>query len=234
MQDAKEKPADGSHCCEAPNTGRRAAGEDPAKREQILNGAKHIFMEQGFDAASMNDITRAAGVSKGTIYVYFDSKEDLFAALIERERYRITETARHALDTSLSVHQALHDFGTIFARHISSDYTIKAMRMMISVNQRMPALARNFLSSDPINPVSVLKSYLDKHIDEGQLIVGDTTLAARQFLELCNAGIFKHRLFGSMAVPPSDEEIERTVQAAIKVFLAAYAAPDADRKPPQG
>ena len=53
----------------APQTGRRVAGEDPAKREQILDGAKRVFMEQGFEAASMNDITRAAGVSKVTIYV---------------------------------------------------------------------------------------------------------------------------------------------------------------------
>ena len=45
--------------------GRHAAGEDPAKRAQILEGARQVFMNVGFDAASMNDITRAAGVSKG-------------------------------------------------------------------------------------------------------------------------------------------------------------------------
>src|SRR5690349_16872873 len=57
--------------------GRPAAGQDPAKREQILEGARRVFIEMGFDAASMNDITRAAGVSKGTIYVYFANKEEL-------------------------------------------------------------------------------------------------------------------------------------------------------------
>ena len=43
-------------------------------------------MSVGFDAASMNDIARAAGVSKGTLYAYFDSKEALFEALIREER----------------------------------------------------------------------------------------------------------------------------------------------------
>lgn len=52
-------------------SGRFAAGEDPAKRRQILDGAKRVFMRMGFDAASMNDVTREAGVSKGTLYVYF-------------------------------------------------------------------------------------------------------------------------------------------------------------------
>ena len=77
--------------------GRRAAGEDPRKRDQILEGAKRVFMKSGFDAATMNDITREAQVSKGTIYVYFNNKEDLFAALIERERSRMVASMRSAL-----------------------------------------------------------------------------------------------------------------------------------------
>ena len=49
--------------------------DDSAKRRQIIQGARAIFLAQGFDAASMSDIARAAGVSKGTLYVYFDNKE---------------------------------------------------------------------------------------------------------------------------------------------------------------
>ena len=59
--------------------------EDSAKRRQILAGARGVFLAQGFDAASMNDIARAAGVSKGTLYVYFDNKEQLFEAIVEEE-----------------------------------------------------------------------------------------------------------------------------------------------------
>ena len=50
------------------------------KRRQIIDGARAIFLAQGFDAASMGEIAREAGVSKGTLYVYFDSKEGLAAA----------------------------------------------------------------------------------------------------------------------------------------------------------
>ncbi|MFD1328053.1 TetR/AcrR family transcriptional regulator [Mycoplana ramosa] len=206
--------------CPSP-TGRRAAGADPVKREQILDGAKRVFMEQGFDAASMNDITRAAGVSKGTIYVYFENKEDLFGELIQRERLRITESARGALKDDLTVAEALHDFGVLFATHLSADYTIKAMRMVIAVNQRMP-LACQFLSASPMNPVSVLKTYLDRQVADGRLVIDDTELASRQFLELATAGIFKHRLFGSMETPPPPSEVERIVASGTKIFLAAY------------
>ena len=59
--------------------------DESAKRRQIIDGASKVFLAQGFDAASMNDIARAAGVSKGTLYVYFDNKEELFEAIVEQE-----------------------------------------------------------------------------------------------------------------------------------------------------
>src|SRR5436853_5369027 len=60
-------------------------GGDSAKRRQILEGARRVFLAQGFDAASMGEIARAAGVSKGTLYVYFENKEELFAAIVREE-----------------------------------------------------------------------------------------------------------------------------------------------------
>src|ERR1700723_4712191 len=59
--------------------------DDSAKRRQIIDGARAVFLAKGFDAASMNDIARAAGVSKGTLYVYFKHKEELFEAIVEQE-----------------------------------------------------------------------------------------------------------------------------------------------------
>jgi AcrR family transcriptional regulator len=52
---------------------------DSAKRQQILDGARRCFLAQGFDGSSMNDIVLAAGVSKGTVYAYFPSKEKRFS-----------------------------------------------------------------------------------------------------------------------------------------------------------
>ncbi|UDF28189.1 UNVERIFIED_ORG: TetR/AcrR family transcriptional regulator [Roseateles sp. XES5] len=209
---------------DAPQTGRRVAGEDPAKREQILDGAKRVFMEQGFEAASMNDITRAAGVSKGTIYVYFENKEDLFGYMIERERRRITETVRHALDGKKSIDETLAGFGTLFATHMTADQTIRAMRMVIAANHRLPSLCSRFFSATPINPVSVLQEYLDRQVAAGIIVCDDTEHAAKQFIELTTVGLFKPRIFGAMEEVPSSAAIEKNVTAAIRMFLAAYGA----------
>src|SRR5437764_5156990 len=70
----------------ARSTGLRIVGdEDSSKRRQILDGARKVFMDLGFDGASMGEIARAAGVSKGTLYVYFADKSRLFEAIVEEE-----------------------------------------------------------------------------------------------------------------------------------------------------
>ncbi len=79
-----------SACCNAEQGRiRLPAGQDPAKRRQILEGAQNVFLRMGYDAATMNDITREAGVSKGTIYVYFNNKDELFVELCDHYRQTV-------------------------------------------------------------------------------------------------------------------------------------------------
>ena len=68
-----------------PTTLHLVGEEDSSKRRQILDGARKVFMDLGFDGASMGEIARAAGVSKGTLYVYFADKNRLFEAIVEEE-----------------------------------------------------------------------------------------------------------------------------------------------------
>ena len=67
--------------------------EDSAKRRQIMDGARRVCMDLGFDGASMGEIARAAGVSKGTLYVYFTDKNRLFEAIVEQESLEHGKTA---------------------------------------------------------------------------------------------------------------------------------------------
>src|ERR1044072_134597 len=97
------KPEDTAVLSPPNQGGRFAAGEDPGKRTQIVDGARRVFLKLGFDAASMNDVTREAGVSKGTLYVYFANKEELFHAMVEAERTRFVATVRAALTENADV-----------------------------------------------------------------------------------------------------------------------------------
>ena len=67
---------------------RLVSDDDSTKRRQILDGARRVFLDLGFDGASMGEIARAAGVSKGTLYVYFADKCGLFETIVEEEKMR--------------------------------------------------------------------------------------------------------------------------------------------------
>ncbi|KAA0701311.1 TetR/AcrR family transcriptional regulator [Neorhizobium sp. P12A] len=201
--------------------GRWAAGEDPAKRQQILDGAKRVFMKMGFDAASMNDVTREAGVSKGTLYVYFDNKEELFTAMVENERAAFLASMRTTLAEHDDVEAGLYKFGMNFVTHMTDEKVISAMRTVLGVRDRMPALCQRFLRG-PENLLTVVREFLTEHVAAGQLKIDDLDLAAGQFLDLASGGFFKLRLFGSMETAPSHQEIDRVITGAVRVFMAAY------------
>ena len=208
--------------------GRSAAGQDPVKRQQILEGAKRCFLRVGFEAASMNEITVEAGVSKGTIYVYFANKEELFSALIDQERGAMLGTAQHELDHASSTAEALRGFGRSIATQLTCEEVVRAQRMVLAVVDRMPQLAARFFASEPFSGISPLKAFLDRQVAAGELAIDDTELAAQQFSDLSMTGLFKRRLFGNMSNPPSTAEIAKRVDAAVDMFLCRYAA-----KPPE-
>lgn len=207
---------------EQPSSGGRwAAGEDPAKRKQIIDGARLVFMKLGFDAASMNDVTREAGVSKGTLYVYFANKEELFSAMIESERAAFVATMRTTLAEHDDIETGLHEFGMNFVAHMTDENVISAMRTVLGVRDRMPALCQRFFNG-PENLRTILRDYLGRYVEAGKLEIADIDLAAAQFLDLSSGSFFKFRLFGSMEHAPPRHEVERIINGAIRVFMAAY------------
>src|SRR5271154_6367360 len=91
--------------------------EDSSKRRQILNGARKVFMDLGFDGASMGEIARAARVSKGTLYVYFADKSQLFEAIVEEEMLEQGKLA-FSFDPTRDVPTTLREFGQAYIQVI--------------------------------------------------------------------------------------------------------------------
>ena len=207
---------------------RRIAGTDPDKRRQILDGALHIFTSRGFDAASMSDIAAAANVSKGTLYVYFEDKEHLFVALIQREREAQKRGALEALNEDSDPVRALTRFGLCIVRMINGDLAVSAHRVVIGVAERMPDLGRGFYENGPMLGSKLIAGYLDRMVAEGKLAIDDTYLAAVQFLDLCQSTLTRPRLFNAVRTPPSDEEISHVVGEAVAMFMARYGAQPRD------
>ncbi len=199
------------------------AGHDPLKRRQILAGARKVFLKHGFDGASMNDIARVAGVSKGTLYVYFENKERLFTALMHAERAQQDFTAD---PNNHDVAAVLTKLGRDFVRFLSAPHVIRAKRTVMAIIERMPEVAADFYREGPALCVADFTSYLKAQVRAGVLEIDDCDLAANQFLDLAQTGIIKPLLYGTQ--PTTPEAIDRTVDSAVRVFLAAYQPRGAD------
>jgi len=224
---AETAPHDAADRDDTGGARRFAAGENPAKRGQILDGAQRVFSRMGFDAAGMADITREAGVSKGTIYVYFDGKDELFEALIERERERMFRDVAAALDIGETMVGQLRSFGRALTRLLCSETVINAHRVVIGIAGRKPGIGARFYARGALRGGALLTDFLTRAVAEGRLRPCDTHLAAQQFIELCLAGLFRPRLLGFMPDPPDEARTTANVEAALAVFLVAHGVPAA-------
>jgi AcrR family transcriptional regulator len=194
---------------------------ESAKRRQILEGARAVFLAQGFDAASMGEIARSAGVSKGTLYVYFDSKERLFQAIVQEERRSQAEQV-FALDSEdHDVEAVLTRLGRDFVRFVCRPNSVSPLRTVISIADRMPEIGKGFYETGPACGIARVARYLEDQVAASVLAIEDCELAAAQFLDSCQSTTFKPMLF-NFAGRPSDERIDHVVATAVRTFLAAY------------
>ena len=195
---------------------------DSAKRQQILDGAKQCFLAKGFDGASMNDIVKAAGVSKGTVYAYFPSKEKLFEALIFRDRRNQAEQIVVINDESLPIGQVLRQLAMRLGHLYNSAETIAYLRLVIAASDKFPDIGRAFYEAGPAYATSKIAAYLQSKMDDGTLVNGDARLAAMQFMDLLQCGLIKPRLFAAEKMS-GDYRVETVIEAGIVLFLKGLA-----------
>ena len=195
--------------------------QDTAKRRQIIEGARQIFMRDGFDGASMNDITRAAGVSKGTVYAYFPSKEALFEALIrEDRRVQAEQICRYSADDE-DVAAVLRELAHNLVAAVARPGHMAHLRTVIAASAKFPSIGHAFYEAGPMYGAGRLAVYLDRQVKAGRLKIDDTNRAAFQFIDLCLARPLKQMLFCVIeALDPA--EMEKAIDSAIAVFMAAY------------
>lgn len=194
---------------------------DSAKARQILDGARQVFLAHGFDAASMGEIARAAGVSKGTLYVYFDNKEELFAALVKRQ-CALTAERLFELDAgNHDVREVLRRLGISFIEAMIEPSHVQTVRMVIGSAERRPEVGQLFLDSGPRAGVRRLSAWLEAKVAQGELVIEDVELAAWHFLTSCNGAVMMPVLIGG-ETPPTRERIAYLVDRAVDMFLAVY------------
>jgi AcrR family transcriptional regulator len=196
-------------------------GSESVKRRQILEGAREVFLARGFDGTSMGEIAKVAGVSKGTLYVYFDSKESLFEALTTEEKQGLAEVLFKLDADDPDVRAVLTKLGHTYLTRMGRPEHISSVRMVIGAAEKFPRLGQAFFEAGPCQGIARLGAYLDKQVEAGRLSIKDTGVAAQHFLALCGSDVMKRLLF-AVGEPPTEAEINQNVENAVRVFFAAY------------
>ncbi len=195
------------------------------KARQILDGARRVFLAQGFDGASMNDIARVAGVSKGTIYFHFDSKEALFEALIRAEQQQQAEQCCEVDENNPDIESVLTELGHAASTLMMTPELIAQVRTVIAVAAKFPRIGRAFYETGPKHGSEQLSAYFAKQTKAGRLATPDPEMAAAHFIQLCFGDIHKRLMFCPEDTIDADE-IARTIKAGVAVFMRAYGPKD--------
>ena len=206
---------------EAAPTRRSRAEAQTEKRTQILAAARAVFERAGYDGASMNDIATEGGVSKPTLYVYFDSKEKLFDGLIEDMSISVPEKVLNLDADNPDLHGQLTRCGVSLLMKITRPERVKMLRVVVGAAGQFPEIGQKFFRAGPGKAIGTFAAYLTAVSARGWLDVPDPELAAYHLLELIQSVHIRRMLF-AVAEPPTAADIERTVDAGVRVFLAAY------------
>jgi AcrR family transcriptional regulator len=194
--------------------------EDSAKRHQIMDGARRVFMDLGFDGASMSEIARAAGVSKGTLYVYFTDKNSLFEAIVEQECLAHGRVAFN-FDPARDAETTLREFGQAYIEVVCRPDGGSAVRTVMAIAERMPEVGRRFYENVIALTMRRLATYLEAKVKAKTLAIDDCELAAAQFTMMCQATLFQPYVFQAKPAPNA-AQIATVVESATRMFLARY------------
>ncbi len=185
----------------------------------ILDAARHLFLEHGYMTTSMDVVAQLAGVSKATVYARFESKDRLFAAVIEREGHHQLDAL--TIDPLVSVEAVLRSFGSEVAALLLSPSNVAMTRIVASEATRSPEIGELFYANGPAKLIARLAELIATAMRRGELRPAPAQLAAAQFLAIIVADLQLRLAMGYK--PPTKAKQNEIVAAGVEVFLRGYA-----------
>jgi AcrR family transcriptional regulator len=187
-----------------------------ARRQAFLQAAREVFLELGYEAASVNDVVRLAGGSLATLYAQFGNKEGLFLAFMQDQHDRFAREMRPPGDMDgLPLEQALQVVGEHFLRRLLQRDSLAFFRVMVSEGRKLPLHMRRYFASGGSN---LIFEELSKQLQQAGLSEADAGESVTYFIELLRS---KHHFQAlsdeNYAIP--DAELKAHVARAVRFLL---------------
>jgi AcrR family transcriptional regulator len=190
----------------------------------ILDVAQGVFLEDGFAAASMSTIAARLGGSKGTLYNYFKSKDELFEDVVRRHCFWRQEALFGDLDPAQGAEQTLLRLAKTYIRITLNEDTMRSLRLVIAEVERSPQIGRSFYEEGPKFGADRLALMMSGWMEAGELERDDPLEMAEFFLGLCKGRFYMPRLLNyspELTEAQAQSAAEKSVRAFLKIYVAA-------------
>jgi TetR/AcrR family transcriptional repressor of mexJK operon len=208
---------------EAPDESRSAR-----KRRAIVEAAAGLFLAQGYQGTSMDEIAALAAVSKQTVYKNFADKEQLFSDIVLAAAARADEFIQalpRVLAGAADLRAGLQELAHQYVATVMQPRLLQMRRLIISEAGRFPGLARTYYQRVPERVMAALADQLGDLAGRGLLRVDDPSLAASHLAFLILGLPLDRAMFLGTGHELTPAELNRRADDAVAVFLAAYGQP---------
>ena len=191
----------------------------------ILDTARQMFLERGYDATSLDDVAAASGVSKTTVYNNFRDKEGLFSAVVltvtERAEQIISELAG-TLDTDEPLAARLTAVARALAYGVLNPDVVQLRRLAISEALRFPDIVTAYWDRAPARTLALLTESFTQMAAQGELDTDDPAAAAALFAYAV-LGLYQDQALLQPSLPLARADLDEHVRKMVSAFLRAYA-----------
>lgn len=189
--------------------------------DYLLEVAAQVFLEKGFEGASVGEIAQRAKASKGTFYSRYATKEALFQQVITRRTDAVFSDFAPVLLPDADPAEALTAVGAALLDKILTKESIDLLRLVYMESHRFPELGHVVYDLGPGRTYAQLTKYFKQQVKKGVFVKRDASIAAEQFLDLLSGALVRRCSLG-VTSSPSRPERQRRLKAAIETFLRAY------------
>ena len=197
------------------------------RRQAIVDVAIEVFREVGFERATMAMLSRRLGGSKGTLYGYFKSKEELFETAMKAASEGPGDQIMGLLESqSGSVRAILEGFAGAYLDFILGENVLAVTRTAIA-DGAGSSLGPHLFEQGPRRAITKFTKYFEMEIARGRIRRTSALTAALHFKGLIEAGFLEEALYGAK---PECEKAS-AISNAVDTFLRAFATPPSKSPP---
>ncbi|KGB55112.1 Transcriptional regulator, TetR family [Sphingopyxis sp. LC363] len=192
-----------------------------ARRKAFVDAARELFFANGYAGTTMSSIASKVGGSKTTLWTYFPSKEELFAAVVDDIVAQYGDALAIELPLDEPVSDVLRVFGNLLMTKLTATPILSLFRLVVGEAERFPHLAETFYERGPRRGKARAAVWVGEKMVRGELRMGDPMRAVQQFTGLCQSGLYQ---FAMLNLPESRDlaRLQDDVDAAVDAFYRAW------------